>query len=160
MGVAGAVALAYSVVFFSLALAASALVSRSSVSVLVSLLCWVLLVLVVPSLAPYVAAQIVPLPSVAALQRDLAYITSEERDEVGRALSNEVRRKYGFSEIDLGEAEVRRRMAADAAFKELYARYRAESEAVWAEANRRQGVKVSRLSEAWNAKAAQQSTSR
>ncbi|MBZ5565071.1 MAG: ABC transporter permease [Acidobacteriia bacterium] len=77
-------ALLYSAVFFTLALAFSTLSARSSVSVLASLFTWVLLVFVLPNISPYVAAQVVRVPSLAAIQRDIQYITSEERDNLGR----------------------------------------------------------------------------
>ena len=150
--------LLYVGVFFSLALAFSTLTSRSSVSVLASLFAWVVLVFVVPNLSPYVAAQIVRVPSIAALERDVQYITSEERDELGRAESRKVLEKYK-AQYDLGDiasAETKRRLESDPEFRRLYEQVSKEIEAVWAEVNRRQGAKAERLQEAWQGRAHRQ----
>jgi ABC-type transport system involved in multi-copper enzyme maturation permease subunit len=154
----GIASLLYSGVFFSLALSFSTLASRSSVSVLASLFAWVMLVFVVPNLSPYVAAQFVRVSSIAALERDLEYITSEERDELGQAESRKVWEKYkaqyGFA---LGSREeTERRLQTDAEFRRLYEQWSKEIEAVWAEVNRRQGEKAERMLEAWQARAGSQ----
>jgi len=146
------VSLLYSGIFFSLALTLSALFQRSSISVLASLLAWVCFVLIVPNISPYIAAQIVRVPSRAALERDLQYITSEERDELGRALAGKVREKYktsfGFGEI--ASEELKRRVATDPAFARLFEQFRKEIEAAWEEANRLQGEKARRMQEAYD----------
>jgi ABC-type transport system involved in multi-copper enzyme maturation permease subunit len=152
------VSLLYAGVFFSLALAFSTLSSRSSVSVLASLFAWVLLVFVVPNLSPYVAAQFARVPSIAALERDLQYITSEERDQIGDAESRKVREKYKV-QYDFGgiaPAERKRRLETDPEFRRVYEQMSKEVEAVWAEVNRRQGEKADRLQEAWQARARSQ----
>ncbi len=145
----------YSGFYFTLALAASAVVARSSVSVLIGLLAWVLSVLVVPNLSPYLAAQVVRVPSVAALERDIQFITSEERDELGRLEMVKLHEKYR-SLIDfesLGPREAERRSAANPAFKQLYAQFRSEADGIWASVNRQQQAKRTRLIEAWQSKA-------
>ncbi len=146
-----AASLVYCGAFYSLALMFSALARRSSVSVLASVFGWVLLVLVIPNVSPYVAAQFVPLPSVAAKERDQRYITSEERDELGRAGQRKVQEKYRsrFDFGDVASEEAKRRIAADPAQRRLYEQMRDEIEAVWADVNRRQREKAMRLEEAY-----------
>jgi ABC-type transport system involved in multi-copper enzyme maturation permease subunit len=156
--VLGVVSLLYAGVFYSLALAFSTMASRSSVSVLASLFAWVILVFVVPNLSPYVAAQFVRVPSIAALERDLQYITSEERDQLGSAGMQKVQEKYK-TQIDFGDLAseaTKQRLATDAEFRRLYEQITKEIEAVWAEVNRRQGEKAARLQEAWQARARSQ----
>jgi ABC-type transport system involved in multi-copper enzyme maturation permease subunit len=176
------VSLVYCGAFFTLSLALSSLATRSSVSVLTSLFAWVLLVFILPNVCPYVAAQIVRVPSLAALQRDLEYITSEERDNLGREGVAKVFEKLGcvwvssrFAECsgstgsgaalehgkftlefaDAGEPSeaVKRRVDTDPAFRKFYDQLRKADEEVWAEVNRRQGVKADRLRAAWRARA-------
>jgi ABC-type transport system involved in multi-copper enzyme maturation permease subunit len=154
----GVVSLLYAAVFFSLALAFSTVASRSSVSVLASLFAWVVLVFVVPNLSPYLAAQFVRVPSIAALERDLQYITSEERDQLGEAESRKVREKYK-AQYDFGgiaPAERKRRLETDPEFRRVYEQWSKEVQAVWAQVNRRQGEKADRLLEAWQARARNQ----
>ena len=154
----GAVSLLYAGVFFSLALAFSTLASRSSVSVLASLFAWVVLVFLIPNLSPYVAAQFVRVPSIAALERDLQYITSEERDHLGDAESRKVREKYKaqYDFAGTAPAEKKRRLETDPEFRRVYEQMSKEVQAVWAEVNRRQGEKANRMLEAWQARARSQ----
>lgn len=172
--------LLYCGAFFTLALAFSALSHRSSVSVLSSLFAWVLLVFVLPNVSPYVAAQVVRVPSLAALQRDIEYITDNERDDLGRAGTTKVYeqfgcvtasprlqectppgaggRKFTLEFADAGEpsAAVKQLAAADPAFRQFYEKLRKANEDVWAGVNRKQGEKAERLQAAWRARADRQ----
>jgi ABC-type transport system involved in multi-copper enzyme maturation permease subunit len=154
----GVVSLLYCGVFFSLALSFSTLASRSSVSVLASLFAWVVLVFVVPNLSPYVAAQFARVPSIAALERDLQYITSEERDQLGNAESSKVRERYkaqyGFALVS--REDTARRLQTDPEFRRLYEQFSKEIEAVWADVNRKQQARADRMLEAWQARARSQ----
>lgn len=173
-------ALLYSAVFFTLALAFSTLSARSSVSVLASLFTWVLLVFVLPNISPYVAAQVVRVPSLAALQRDIQYITSEERDNLGRegtakvyeqigcvwvsswqaecsssAASGGPSRKFTLEYTDMREPSeaMKQRIANDAAFRDFYERLRKAIEKVWADVNQQQQARADQLQAAWRARA-------
>ncbi len=154
----GVLSAVYSWVFFSAAFAASAIFSSSSVSVLASLFSWILLALVIPDASPYVAAQIVPLSSRAALERDLQFMLSEERDEIGRRRADEVRKKYVSTlPLDgLSESEIQTRIQSDPAFKRLYAQRAQEIDQVWRDVNQEQQAKASRLTDARNARARRQ----
>jgi ABC-type transport system involved in multi-copper enzyme maturation permease subunit len=153
-----AVVLLYSGIFFALALLLSATLRRSAVSVLASVFGWVLMVLVIPNASPYVAAQFVRLPSVAAVERDVAYLTDWERDELGRARSREIREKYLklYNLADPDPAEHERRMASDPVYKKLWEQRRDEIDAGWAEVNRQQGAKAERVYEVYRARAQRQ----
>jgi ABC-type transport system involved in multi-copper enzyme maturation permease subunit len=185
MAALGAFSLLYSGAFFTLALAFSTLARRSSVSVLSSLLMWMLLVFVLPNVSPYLAAQVVRVPSLAALQRDIQYITSEERDNLARAGTEKVfeqlgcnwlssrlaecspsgvavegpaRRKFTleFGDADEPTAAVKQRAASDPAFRRFYEKLRKGNEEVLTEVNRKQGEKAERLQAAWRARADRQ----
>lgn len=147
------VPLLYTGAFFSLALAFSAFTRRSAVSVIASVFTWVLLVLIVPNISPYVAARIVPLPSLAALEHDTSYITSEERDRAIESEWRPVAQPYK-SDPDLAEAwgerpsaSVQRRLDSDPAFKARFEQLRKDFERIVTEVNRRQQAKAGRLME-------------
>jgi ABC-type transport system involved in multi-copper enzyme maturation permease subunit len=170
--------LLYCGAFFTLALAFSTLSSRSSVSVLASLFTWVLLVFVLPNISPYVAAQIVRVPSLAALQRDLQYITSEQRDDLGREGVVTMLAKFGcvsvtpaivecprrsggggskftfeFGDLYQPSETVKHQIGTDADFRQLFEQLAKENEQVWAEVNRKQEAKATRLRGAWQVRA-------
>ncbi len=170
-------ALLYSAAFFTLALACSTLFTRSSVSVLASLFTWVLLVFVLPNISPYLAAQVVRVPSLAALQRDIQYITSEERDNLGREGTGKVYerlgcvwvsdrlaqcspsgsspRKFDLEYTDMREPSeaMKQRIANDAEFRAFYEQVRKAIERVWADVNQRQQARADQLQAAWRARA-------
>ncbi len=144
------VAILYCSAFFTVGLAASALSRSSAVSVLVALLAWVSFVLIIPNISPYLAAQFVRLPAVAALERDVQYITSEERDEIGRVESLRLSARYQDVHAGLGDVAgdaLKQRLAADPALRARYESMRSESEALWARVNQEQRAKASRLLE-------------
>jgi ABC-type transport system involved in multi-copper enzyme maturation permease subunit/stalled ribosome alternative rescue factor ArfA len=148
--------LLYCGAFFSLALALSVLWTRSSVSVLSSLLAWALFVLVLPNLSPYLAAQVRRVPAVAAIERDIQYLTSEKRDELGRAESMKVRAKYGMSRGDVEDEAVQRRIATDPEFRARYEQFRKDIDGVWDRVNAHQQVEADRLRNDWQARARSQ----
>lgn len=154
----GVLAAVYCWVFFSLAFAASTIFSRSSASVLASLFSWILLVLVIPSASPYIAAQVMPLSSRAAMDRDLQYILSEERDQIGRARVEEVRKKYASTLAleGLSESDVQARIQSDPEFKRVYAERAQEIDRIWGDVNSEQRSKADRLSSDREARAHRQ----
>ena len=154
----GVLSVLYCWVFFTAALATSTVFCRSSVSVLASLFVWILLVLVIPSSSPYLAAQFIPLPSRAALERDLKYILSEERDRIGAERSAVARQKYEsiLSLDDLSQTEIEARIQSDPEFRQVYAQWARESDQIWAKVNEEQGEKADRITNAQEAQAGRQ----
>ncbi|HUU28120.1 MAG TPA: ABC transporter permease subunit [archaeon] len=138
--------------FYLLGILVSASSRFSSTSILTSLFLWVLLVLVLPNLSPYVAAQLYRIPSVNKVEREAMRLTNIERDNLGRKLSKEVNERYEqqygqiFTEYQsLSKDEVRRRVAADPGFKAMHEAYRKEFYQAWDEANRIQREKADKL---------------
>ncbi len=150
--------------FYLLGLLVSAFSKYSSVSILSSLFLWVLLILVLPNLSPYVAAQLYRVPSVSKIEKEIFHLTQVERDEIGRRLSRVVTQKYEqqygqvFTEYQaMSKDEVRQRVAADPQFKAMHEAYRKEFEKAWGEANRIQGEKAKKIRQELNLKAERQS---
>ena len=85
----GAGGLLYVVDFAALGLAVSTLTYRPRSSAFAVLAAWVALVLVVPNLAPFVAAEIRPLPSLTTLQRQVSRMLDTERDALQATLRDE-----------------------------------------------------------------------
>jgi ABC-type transport system involved in multi-copper enzyme maturation permease subunit len=135
--------------FYALGVFISSRHQSSSASILTSLFLWVLLVLVVPNLSPYVASFFSPTPSRIKVARETSRITDTERDDLGRKLMRErlaeLVKKYPVLAENLSEAAAKERMAKDAAFREAYQAQTKEVEEAWKEANRIQGEKADKL---------------
>ena len=133
--------------FYGLGVLISSRHASSASSILTSLFVWVLLVLVVPNLSPYVASLLRPAPSAIKVGREVRRLTDVERDQLGNKLSAEKRaaviKAYPVLEgIErLSESEVQERIRRDTAFGGAYKTYREESEGAWTEANRIQNEK-------------------
>jgi len=85
----GAGGLLFVLDFAALGLAVSTLTYRPRSSAFAVLAAWVALVLVVPNLAPFVAAEIRPLPSLTTLQRQISRMLDTERDALQARLRDE-----------------------------------------------------------------------
>jgi ABC-type transport system involved in multi-copper enzyme maturation permease subunit len=123
----------------------------SSASIMTSLCAWVLFVLVVPNLSPYLASLLSPAPSRIKVNREANRLTDVERDDLGRQLAAEKMRElvktYPALAENLSEVEAKARAEKDPAYKDaLQARVR-EIQAVWNEANRIQNAKADTLRE-------------
>ena len=135
--------------FYLLGLMVSTFSRFSSVSILTSLFLWVLFILVIPNISPYIAAQLYRIPSVNKIERDVERLTSIERDNLGRELSKEVNQRfedeYGQRFIEfrsMSNDAIRQRVASDPEFKKIYETYRKEVGQAWSEANRIQREKA------------------
>jgi ABC-type transport system involved in multi-copper enzyme maturation permease subunit len=73
--------LAYIGAFYGVGLAISSLCHSSSTSILISFVFWILVVLVLPNIGLYAAAQIRPLPSVHTVEKQIEALMGEERDQ-------------------------------------------------------------------------------
>lgn len=115
------VSLLYVSLFFALGILISALTKRASTSLIVSLFVWVILVIVMPNIAPLLAAQLSPSPS--------PEMVSAEQSSIRRDGWRSMRglRDSGMSESerDEREAEMREQVARQQADVEAFARSRA-----------------------------------
>jgi ABC-type transport system involved in multi-copper enzyme maturation permease subunit len=135
----------YFAFFYALGVLISSRHHSSPASIMTSLFAWVLLVLIVPNLSPYLASSLSPAPSRIKIGREISRITDTERDDLGGRLEKErlgaLVKKYPVLAESLPEAEVKERIAKDPAFREAYQARRREVQAAWDEANRIQGEK-------------------
>lgn len=150
------VSIVYISVFYLIGLLVSSRTAHSSASILVSLFIWVLFILIIPNISPYIAAQIYRVPSATKHERIRHTIASEERDELGRKFYREalleLQEKYGqpFREYQsmlnkTSDSEIRKRIAADPQLQIIHEAYTKARESAWAEANRIQSEKVEAL---------------
>ena len=132
--------------FYCLGVFISSRHHSSSSSIMTSLFAWVLLVLVIPNLSPYLASFISPTPSRIKIDRETARLTDTERDDLGRRLMKErlgeLVKRYPVLAENLSEAEIKDRVARDPAFREAYEVRTREVQAAWDEANRIQSEKA------------------
>ncbi len=142
-------AVLYFGLFYGLGVLISARHQASSSSIMTSLFVWVLLVLVIPNLSPYIASFIATTPSRIKVDRETARITDTERDDLGRKLQEErlreLAKKYPVLAENLTEAEAKARVAADPAFREAWQARRREVQTAWDEANRVQRDKAAKI---------------
>ncbi len=136
----------YFTLFYCLGVFISSRHHSSSSSIMTSLFIWVLLILIIPNLSPYVASFLAKTPSRIKVDREVFRLTQVERDDVGRKLSQERRlemyKKYPFLAESLSEAEIKRKIAQDSGFKKAYQELTEAIENAWTEANRIQGAKA------------------
>jgi ABC-type transport system involved in multi-copper enzyme maturation permease subunit len=136
----------YILFFYALGVFISAHHHSSSASIMTSLLVWVLLVLVIPSLSPYFASFLSPTPSRIQVDREVGRLGDTERDDLGRKLQAERMRelvaKYPVLAERLSEADKKRVMERDPAAREAFEAATKATQGAWDEANRVQGGKM------------------
>jgi ABC-type transport system involved in multi-copper enzyme maturation permease subunit len=146
----------YVMFFYGLGVFISSRHHSSSASIMTSLLVWVLLVLVVPSLSPYIASFLSPTPSRIQVEREAARLGDTERDDLGRKLQAERMRelvaKYPVLNVRLSEADKKRLMERDPAAREAFEAATKAVQGAWDEANRVQGEKISAIRRAARSK--------
>ncbi|HYA48259.1 MAG TPA: ABC transporter permease subunit, partial [Burkholderiales bacterium] len=142
-------ALVYIAVFELIGIFLSSAHKASASSIMTSLFVWVLLVLVVPNLSPYVASFLRPAPSRIKVAREAHRLTDTDRDDLGVKLANqhrgEVIKKYPVLAESLSEDEVKRRVASSPEYRKAYEAMRAAVQRGWDEANRIQSDKANAL---------------
>jgi ABC-type transport system involved in multi-copper enzyme maturation permease subunit len=135
--------------FYGLGMFISSRHQASSSSIMTSLFVWVLLILVIPNLSPYVASFISPTPSRIKIDRETSRMMDTERDDLGRKLMRErleeLVKKYPVLAENLSEAETKERVAKDPAYREAYQARTREVQAAWDEANRIQREKADKI---------------
>jgi ABC-type transport system involved in multi-copper enzyme maturation permease subunit len=135
----------YVFLFLVLGVFISARHHSSSASIMTSLFVWVLFILIIPNLSPYLASLISPAPSRIKTERERARLVDVERDDLGRKLMaerlGELVKKYPVLAERFSEAEAKARVEKDPVFREAYQARTREVEAAWNEANRIQNAK-------------------
>ena len=154
-------AVLYITLFYCLGILISSRHRSGSSSIMTSLFVWVLFILVIPSLTPYVASFFAKTPSKITIDREVSRLTDIERDALGRKLSQErtaeVRKKYpNYPTTMLSREERQRRITNDPEFKKAYEEISAASRGAWNEANRIQNEKVRVIREDQNRKVERQ----
>ena len=142
----------YVMLFYALGVFISARHQTSSASIMTALLVWVVLVLVVPSLSPYIASFLSPTPSRIQVEREASRLGDTERDDLGRKLEAErlrdVLAKYPILSEKLSEGDKKRLVEQDPAARAAFEARRKAVSAAWDEANRTQGEKITALTNA------------
>jgi len=145
LGLIVAGAILYVSVFYLIGILISSTHRSSASSIMTSLFVWVLLILIVPNLSPYLSSFLSPAPSRIKVYREVSRIYDTDRDELARKLRAEYRaevlKQYPVLAERLTEAEVKKRVAEDSAYKTAYETDRAAAQRAVDEANRIQDEK-------------------
>ena len=149
----GLAAALYVAVFICLGVMISAWTRTARTALVASLAAWVVFVLIVPNLSPYVAASLQPTGSLTQLQRRMRDMGNQERDELGRRLSTEyagpVRERHPevADYYTLDQEGRRRALAFDPRLAAIVDSIRVLSERGWDEANRIQSEAIEALAD-------------
>ncbi|MFC2160564.1 ABC transporter permease subunit [Acidobacteriota bacterium] len=139
-------AVLYVTLFYCLGILISSRHKTGSSSIMTSLFVWVLFILVIPSLTPYVASFFAKTPSKISIEREVNRLTDTERDALGSKLAQErtaeVQKKYPNYEPIESREENQRRIANDPEFKKAYEEMSKAVNEALNEANRIQNEKV------------------
>ncbi|UCE48358.1 MAG: ABC transporter permease subunit, partial [Phycisphaerales bacterium] len=173
LGLLTAASVTFIMVFYLLGLMVSTLSRYSAVSILNCLFLWILLILVIPNICPYVSAQLRRIPSIMTTKKQAAEIgraRDEARERGDKEVVRQFRADYGrlfsqFEALDFGETrgrdtrkrdKVRELAAADPQFKAMVDAYHSARGNVWNEVRTRELRQTEKLWEDFNAKAAAQ----
>ncbi|HTO93615.1 MAG TPA: ABC transporter permease subunit [Bacteroidota bacterium] len=138
----------YLAVFFGLGLFVSTRARTSAQAILVALFAWVILVLVIPNISPFVAAELSPVPSVTQVNQQVYQLVDRERDAI---LDSRLRAMIASSYPELAEVihlptdAQQKRLAADPVLRERYSRFTHERDAMIADVNREQWAKAEKI---------------
>ena len=117
----------YMTAFYALGLLFSARSRTSNVAILKSLFAWVVLVLVLPNISPFLAAHVYTIPSRAKIERELTKIESDDRDQIIRQRGRQLLLSE-FSDLSsiqsMSRGDLQKRIESDAPFRERYTAYR------------------------------------
>jgi ABC-type transport system involved in multi-copper enzyme maturation permease subunit len=139
----------YFTFFYCLGLFISSRHRSSSSSIMTSLFVWVILILLIPNLSPYLASFLSPTPSKIKVERDIERITMDERDELMRKMwrekLTELYKQYPILDENksLTQAEQEKKAVEDPAYKKAYQILSEQFKIIVSEANRIQNEKVS-----------------
>jgi hypothetical protein len=146
-------------VFYGLGLWCSARSRTSGEAVLKALFAWVVLVLLLPNITPYLAAQVYPLPSAAAIDQERFRILDTERDEViGLRERDLLHGAYADVAhlVDLPPADLQRQLEGNRVARERFRLYAGVHDDMIRAVNAEQRVKAGRITEGFLAQAQRQ----
>jgi len=138
----------YVAAFLTLGILVSARSHTSAQALLKTLFAWVVLVLFLPNVSPFLAARLYRIPSKAKIDQELTWITSDERDQIVRQRGQEIlRSQYPdlVSLSSLNRNELAARVEADPALKERYAHYTNAYDKMIGDVNREQREKGAKI---------------
>jgi len=162
-----AASITFIALFYLLGLMVSTFSRYSAISILNCLFLWVLLVLVIPNVCPYISAQLRRVPSIKEAQRrdrEIEIQSIRAAEELMRQSAKEFKLKYGalFSEFEsMGSGSepqkaTQQRAQADPKFKSMMDAFRQESEKATQELVRIRGEGQEKLWGDFNRKVAAQ----
>ena len=138
----------YVAAFFAIGLLFSASSQTSGQAILKSLFAWVILVLVIPNISPFLAAQLSPIPSAAKTAQEVNQIVDRERDQIVSRRSKElIESNYpDLREIvSLPQAAVEEQLAANPTLRERYRQLSQDQNDLIASVNKEQQVKADKI---------------
>lgn len=130
----------YITAFYALGLFFSARSRTSNVAVLKSLFAWVVFVLVLPNISPFLAAQIYRIPSAAKIQQETTKIESDDRDDIIRKRQRQMLQTT-YSDVAMimrtltNNSDLQAKITSDAAFRERFAQYQKEYDKMVSDVN-------------------------
>ena len=143
----------YMTAFYALGLLFSARSQTSSVAILKSLFAWVVLVLVLPNISPFLAAQIYTIPSRARIEREVNKIESDDRDQILRQRTQQLLQTE-FSDLasirSMTRSDLQKKIESDPVFRDRFTRYRKATEQLVREVNMQQRKISSAIRSAFN----------
>jgi ABC-type transport system involved in multi-copper enzyme maturation permease subunit len=174
LGILTAASITFITLFYLLGLMVSTLSRYSAISILNCLFIWVLLILVIPNVCPYISAQLRRIPSIRETQRqkkEIERARDEARQQGNKEVVNRFRTDYGrlfsqFEALDFGEmrdgnlgesrrnrAKVEELAATDPQFKAMVDAYHRARGDVWEEVRTRERDETKKLRDDFNRKA-------
>ena len=143
LGLLAAASITFITSFYLLGLMVSTFSRYSAISILNCLFLWVLLILVIPNICPYISAQLRPIPSIRAMERraeEIKRAWSETGPQRRKEVVEQFRGKYGrlfsqFEALGFGEVQedqsgnpekVEKLAAVDPQFKAMVDAFRGE----------------------------------
>lgn len=138
----------YMSVFFGIGLLFSARSRTSAQAILKSLFAWVILVLVIPNVSPFLSAALAPIPSATKVHQDMFQLEDRERDII---LARRTRELVDSKYPDLGEIlalpqkEIQEKLKSDPSLNTRYAHYAQDREDLTKLVNREQRAKAEKI---------------
>jgi ABC-type transport system involved in multi-copper enzyme maturation permease subunit len=161
LGLLTAASITFITLFYILGLMVSTFSRYSAIAILNCLFLWVLLILVIPNVCPYISAEFYRIPSLREAEGRMGEIQAQQREiekqsvQVARKMMSEaaekLRNQYGpsFSEFESMSANAaERRAEADPQFKAMMEAFREQHEKAMVESDRIRAAGDSRMADA------------